>query len=518
MLGISGITGKMLLNGNVVVDAQANIYNAGTTVSPIDIKEGTLPSVIEFEAMPAKFDPNFYYIGSQIPITQQVLIFPNITGEISCCTPNLYNGPDGGTFGLGSTKANSINGISGFTANRTMFLVGVFTSAPKPNGSFSPTLDYIISPDKNFHSSKPQLNMAFFIGDGRDNDNNLQSFDIPAEASHLYLGFVDGDGSGIVGFYDDNSGQLSVDYEIFNSVDRQKTSEPQHPIVNQGKILHYTFDEQRYIAPENDEGKLTYGNLKDSSGFGFHGRLYNDEYTDSVANFIYEPAKYNQAIQSNTSIEVINISPYIEGVPIGNDWSIATWFMHDLEHLGLNVSPFPRICRPGPSCNYVHVTTNPLNNYELGTNQNDETNPYFMEHVGSGFYMTSLAEGWHHLTVIGTQGKTEFYIDGNLVGETDSQLTANIYQIQAWMLDDFRVYNTVLLPTEINLLAEKSTTLPEEYFTNDCTASYLPEGKLHIPCVSVPDALGNTTIYDIQMQQQIDSFTFNLDMDSIKLH
>lgn len=32
-------------------------------------------------------------------------------------------------------------------------------------------------------------------------------------ASHLYLGFVDG---GLIGFYDDNLGALSVNYEIHN--------------------------------------------------------------------------------------------------------------------------------------------------------------------------------------------------------------------------------------------------------------------------------------------------------------
>ena len=48
-------------------------------------------------------------------------------------------------------------------------------------------------------------------------------------------------------------------------------------------------------------------------------------------------------------------------------------------------------------------------------------------------------------------------------------------------------------------------------------ANYSPTGQLHVPCVSVPNAfVGGTTIYDVMMYQQTDSFTFNLDMSSVK--
>jgi len=52
--------------------------------------------------------------------------------------------------------------------------------------------------------------------------------------------------------------------------------------------------------------------------------------------------------------------------------------------------------------------------------------------------------------------------------------------------------------------------------SGDCIANYSLAGQLHVPCVSVPDAFGGTAIYDIKMNQQTGSFTFDLDMGSVK--
>ena len=50
---------------------------------------------------------------------------------------------------------------------------------------------------------------------------------------------------------------------------------------------------------------------------------------------------------------------------------------------------------------------------------------------------------------------------------------------------------------------------------NDCTADYA-NGQLHVPCVAVSDPFGGKTIYDIKMNQQTGSFTFDLDIGSVK--
>jgi hypothetical protein len=60
-------------------------------------------------------------------------------------------------------------------------------------------------------------------------------------------------------------------------------------------------------------------------------------------------------------------------------------------------------------------------------------------------------------------------------------------------------------------VSESSTSV-----SDDCMANYSISGQLHIPCVSVPDAFGGATVYEIIMNQQTGSFTFDLDMGSVK--
>jgi hypothetical protein len=52
--------------------------------------------------------------------------------------------------------------------------------------------------------------------------------------------------------------------------------------------------------------------------------------------------------------------------------------------------------------------------------------------------------------------------------------------------------------------------------SNDCMATYSLNGQMHIPCVTVPNPFGGTSVYDITMQKQSNGFVFNLDMNSIK--
>jgi len=61
--------------------------------------------------------------------------------------------------------------------------------------------------------------------------------------------------------------------------------------------------------------------------------------------------------------------------------------------------------------------------------------------------------------------------------------------------------------------APSGTTTPAN---GDCMATYTGDGKIHIPCLSVPNAFGGTNVYDIQMQQQPGKMTFDVDMNSIK--
>ena len=53
--------------------------------------------------------------------------------------------------------------------------------------------------------------------------------------------------------------------------------------------------------------------------------------------------------------------------------------------------------------------------------------------------------------------------------------------------------------------------------SGDCMATYSLNGQVHIPCISVPDAFGGTTVYEVKMQQQPGALAFDLDLNSVKL-
>ncbi|MDM8564635.1 hypothetical protein QUF74_03185 [Candidatus Halobeggiatoa sp. HSG11] len=71
-------------------------------------------------------------------------------------------------------------------------------------------------------------------------------------------------------------------------------------------------------------------------------------------------------------------------------------------------------------------------------------------------------------------------------------------------------------PESCGITVNQDTTL-ENSSTDGCSmANYYTDGILQIPCVGVPDAFGGITVYSVKMHQQPDSFTFDLDMESVK--
>ena len=132
----------------------------------------------------------------------------------------------------------------------------------------------------------------------------------------------------------------------------------------------------------------------------------------------------------------------VSSVPIGSNWTIETWFQY----------PFPsgswNTMIRGTA--YHHIIVN-RTSWELGT--------YVSGFRTSGFNMTQLSNGWHHMTAVGTGGSTAFYIDGVKVGvATGYQATDNIVAVGNYQggnqpfgkIDEVRIWNTALNHKEIN--------------------------------------------------------------------
>ena len=194
--------GAIVVQQVLQVSAKSNIFAAGHAKpeDPGGGGAGVMPPFVKFPAGPGK-----------------ILTFSTVSGQISCCGGgNTFNGPDGGTSY--KTSILPYKGISGITdKKRNMFLVGVFVSDAEPKDPAPKSLD--VTGTEGLASYSPQLQQLFFIGDGLTGTGtgSAQQFHVPANATRLFLGFVDASSfGGNHGYYDDNVGELTVALEVRN--------------------------------------------------------------------------------------------------------------------------------------------------------------------------------------------------------------------------------------------------------------------------------------------------------------
>ena len=203
------------LAATLTVSSMANIFGAGHTGAAATPEPGGGGGGIAA--------PSFTFAAGP----SQIVNFSSVTGSVSCCSGGAtFNGPDGGTFATGTTDITSFGGIAGILHdNKTMFLVGVFTSDVEPAGA-GPARQHFSSAGgggttaDSFFDIFVELNQPFFVGDGLTGtgSGSTQNFHVPAGATHLYLGFADafnfGDPTSAPGFYGDNVGELSATFAL----------------------------------------------------------------------------------------------------------------------------------------------------------------------------------------------------------------------------------------------------------------------------------------------------------------
>jgi hypothetical protein len=180
---------------DVSVDAHCNIYGAGHP-PPNDAPTvgshggGVAPILIPLASLGKASTLQF-----------------DATGSVSYCPSCGANGPDGADF---ISAAPSYNGISGITNFPARSLMAVFTSETEPANPAPPPLDFALI-GTNYATLTPQLRQIFYLGNGLTATNTAQLISVPAGATKLYLGLIDGDSyDDTPDAYDDNSGAFSV--------------------------------------------------------------------------------------------------------------------------------------------------------------------------------------------------------------------------------------------------------------------------------------------------------------------
>jgi hypothetical protein len=114
----------------------------------------------------------------------------------TCSLPNCpTNGPDGGeTPGrpFFVHDAGAENGIADVLTPINS-LVGVFLGPKQPDRTSAPDpLDFRTPADRNYLTLSPGLKQVFFIGDGLTDSGQAQQVIVPAGATRLFLGTMDG--------------------------------------------------------------------------------------------------------------------------------------------------------------------------------------------------------------------------------------------------------------------------------------------------------------------------------------
>jgi hypothetical protein len=195
-----GVLTAAAQSSNITVPGTANPWLADAASASGDTAPAESPVVVQLVDFKA---------GDEITFSA--------TGSVSYAGFTPTDPPDGdnGTYRsqyhlYDSTNGGPENGIAGLNAPADA-LVGVFLTNSAPTGGNAPQPFFDFSPgsnnpagDINYTSLSPAIAQPFFIGDGQTSSGTPQRLTIPAGATRLVLGVMDG-----AGWYN-NSGSLSV--------------------------------------------------------------------------------------------------------------------------------------------------------------------------------------------------------------------------------------------------------------------------------------------------------------------
>jgi hypothetical protein len=197
-----------LARQTLTVNAQDNIYGAGRKKAP---GGGNVPTaILRLSGSPACVEVK-KVTGSLACFKRSGCITRNDTDSI------YLNDPDGAGHGAPPSSSNTGTAeVSGIKAPLAGYLTALFTVHKRPTGAAPPALDFTVI-GTNFTAFSPALDQTFFVGDGHTGDlrGNVQQFNVPSGARHLYFGISDAcNDNGPPSCYYDNAGSYTVHVRV----------------------------------------------------------------------------------------------------------------------------------------------------------------------------------------------------------------------------------------------------------------------------------------------------------------
>lgn len=193
------------------VSGSSNLWLAGMPNGTLANPVPTSPNVRQDRAGPYT-DPDgvFHPTGesasqlSGIPvIAGKTFSFSNITGTGSNGPSAAPVNADGKVNQVLVNEGGDEHGKSNLKAPISS-LIAVFLDDSVPSGPTPPMLDFSTEASRNFTQLAPQLRQPFFVGDGVTSDGVVQKFVIPAGATRMFIGKMDGYE------WNNNTGSLTV--------------------------------------------------------------------------------------------------------------------------------------------------------------------------------------------------------------------------------------------------------------------------------------------------------------------
>jgi hypothetical protein len=199
--------------------------------------------------------------------------------------------------------------------------------------------------------------------------------------------------------------------------------------------LYWRFNDLANNIIEDSSGNGRVGNVLNSGGVTLTPDALNDSGSQAVLN------TGNARYQLPTVYDP------------GPNWTIETWFKYPLDD---NCADDWCSLVRGSNTNYHWVIVQE-GTMDIGVHYN--------AFHSSGFSLSQLNSGWHHLAAVGSGGNTQFYIDGNLVGTVVGiQASGQIGWIAGegvfsfGEIDEFAIYNQALPVARIQAHAQAGGT------------------------------------------------------------
>jgi hypothetical protein len=173
--------------------------------------------------------------------------------------------------------------------------------------------------------------------------------------------------------------------------------------------------------------------------------------------------------------------PWTSNLAVGSNWTIEAWV--NLSTIPSNTGGWNTLIRGTGS---HHIIIDRGGNGGSTTGQIGVFNGGFF---GSGYNIIgSGLTGWHHITAVGSGGRTQFFVDGVRVGIANSQPTDNVVAIgnfqgggqHSGQIDEVRIWNVALPHSTLGSFQTRNITNTHPNW-NNLVGYYKMDGTFPVP-------------------------------------